>query len=52
MADDRNENLRKGTYVPTPAELASIDRGLHDAANRRFATQAQVEIALAKLRGA
>lgn len=40
----------KGEYEPTPAELAGIDRGLRDAANGRFATDAQVETALAKLR--
>jgi predicted transcriptional regulator len=39
-------------YKPTPAELAGIDRGLRDAAPGHFATQPQVDAALAKLRGA
>ena len=39
-------------YQPTPAELAGIDRGLRDASERRFATDKQVEVALAKLRAA
>jgi len=47
-----NEDLANGDYEPTPAELAGIDRGLRDAAERRFATDEQVEAALVKLRNA
>ena len=52
IARDIDDNLGKGDYEPTPAELAGIDRGLRDAAEGRFATDAQVDAALAKLRGA
>jgi hypothetical protein len=52
IARDIDESLSKGEYQPTPAELAGIDRGLRDAAEGRFATDEQVEAALAKLRGA
>jgi hypothetical protein len=52
IARDIDESLSKGDYEPTPAELAGIDRGLRDAADGRFATQPQVDAALAKLRGA
>ncbi|NVN86535.1 MAG: hypothetical protein HXX15_10655 [Rhodopseudomonas sp.] len=38
-------------YQPTPEELAGIDRGLRDAAEGRFASEAQVEAAFAKFRG-
>ena len=47
-----DERRADGDYKPTPAELAGIDRGLRDAAKSRFATQPQVDAALAKLRGA
>ena len=52
IARDIDESLAKGEYQPTAAELAGIDRGLRDAADGRFATEKQVEAALAKLRGA
>jgi predicted transcriptional regulator len=52
IARDIEEALGKGEYQPTPAELAGIDRGLRDAAEGRFATDAQAEAALAKLRRA
>jgi predicted transcriptional regulator len=39
-----------GTYNPTPAERAGIERGLADAKAGRFATDEQVEAALAKFR--
>jgi predicted transcriptional regulator len=52
IARDIDESLRKGDYEPTPAELAGIDRGLRAADEGRFATDEQVEAALAKLRGA
>ena len=51
-ARDIDDNLGKGDYEPTPAELAGIDRGLRDAAEGRFASEPQVDAALAKLRGA
>jgi predicted transcriptional regulator len=46
------ENLSKGDYEPTPEELAGIDRGLRAADEGRFATNEQVEAALARLRDA
>ena len=52
IARDIDESLGKGDYEPTPAELAGIDRGLRDAAEGRFASEPQVDAALAKLRGA
>jgi predicted transcriptional regulator len=52
IARDIDESLTKGDYVPTPAEIAGIDRGLRDAEADRFATDDQLEAALAKLRGA
>jgi predicted transcriptional regulator len=52
IALDIDDSIRKGDYVPTPAELAGIDRGLRDAEQGRFATDEQVDAALAKLRGA
>lgn len=52
IARDIDESLRQGDYQPTPAELAGIDPGLRDADAGRFATESQVEAALAKLRGA
>ena len=44
--------LSKGEYEPNEAELAGIDRGLKAAAEGRFATDAQVNAALDKLRNA
>jgi predicted transcriptional regulator len=52
IARDIDESLSKGDYEPTEAELAGIDRGLRAAAEGRFATDAQIETALAKLRDA
>ena len=52
IAREIDEGLSNGDYEPTEAELAGIDRGLKAAAERRFATQEQVDAALAKLRGA
>jgi predicted transcriptional regulator len=52
IARDIDESLIKGAYEPMPAELAGIDRGLRAADEGRFATQPQVNAALAKLRGA
>jgi len=52
IARDIDASLRQGDYEPTSAELAGIDRGLRAAEQSRFATDEQVEAALAKLRGA
>jgi predicted transcriptional regulator len=52
IARDIEESLSKGDYEPTEVELAGIDRGLRAAAEGRFATDEEVEAALAKLRGA
>ena len=43
-------NLSGTEYEPTPAELVGIDRGLQDAADGGFATDAQVEAVFAKFR--
>lgn len=42
--------IGKGTYVATPEELLGIDRGLRDAAEGRFASEAEVEAVFAKHR--
>jgi predicted transcriptional regulator len=52
IAREIDESIREGDYVPTPAELAGIDRGLRDAEHGRFATDEQVEAAFSRLRGA
>lgn len=52
IARDIGDSLQGGDYEPTAAELAGIDRGLKAAAEGRFATDEQVETALAKLRNA
>jgi predicted transcriptional regulator len=52
IARDIEESLGNGEYEPTEAELAGIDRGLRAADEGRFATDEQVETALAKLRNA
>jgi predicted transcriptional regulator len=52
IARDIEESLSKGAYEPNEAELAGIDRGLRAAAEGRFATDEQVEAALARLRDA
>jgi hypothetical protein len=39
-----------GTYRATPEERAGIERGLADAREGRFATDAQLEAALARFR--
>ena len=52
IAREIDEGLSKGEYEPTEAELAGIDRGLRAADEGRFASDEQVEAALAKLRGA
>jgi predicted transcriptional regulator len=52
IAFDIDAGLKDGVYYPTPAELEGIDRGLRDAEQGRFATEAEVEAAFAKFRGA
>lgn len=50
FARDIEESLNGGDYQPTDAELAGIDRGLREADQGRFATEAEVEAAFAKFR--
>jgi len=50
IARDIDEGLKGGTYEPTDEELAGIDRGLREAEQGHFATDAEVEAALAKFR--
>ena len=52
IALDIENNLGKGDYEPTPEEQAGIERGLQAADEGRFATDDQVEAALARLRDA
>lgn len=42
--------LKQGTYRATPDELRGIDRGLRDAAEGKFASEAKVEAVFAKHR--
>ena len=42
--------LKDGEYVPTPEEIAGIERGLRAAREGRFATDEQVEATFAKFR--
>lgn len=48
IARDIDAGLKGEVYEATPEELACIDRGLRDAAERRFATDEKVEAAFAK----
>jgi predicted transcriptional regulator len=50
IAREIEESLNSGDYEPTAAELAGIDRGLRDADQGRFATEAEVEAVFAKFR--
>ena len=50
IARDIEDSLSKGAYQPN--EVAGIDRGLRAADEGRFATDEQVEAALARLRNA
>lgn len=52
IALDIDSGLKDGTYQPSPAELEGIDRGLRDAEQGRYASEADVEAAFAKFRGA
>jgi len=51
IALELDAGVKDGEYQPTPDELAGIDRGLRDAAAKRFADDHQVEAAFAKFRG-
>jgi predicted transcriptional regulator len=42
--------LQRDTYTATPEEVAAIERGLREAEQGLFATEAEVEAALAKYR--
>ncbi len=50
IARDIEQGLNGGDYQPTEAELAGIDRGLRDADQGHFATEAEVEAVFAKFR--
>jgi hypothetical protein len=50
IALDIDAGLNDVLYEPTGQELEGIDRGLRDAAEGRFATDAEVEAAFAKFR--
>ncbi len=50
IALDIDAGLKDVRYEPTDEELASIDRGLRDAGQGRFATEPEVEAAFAKFR--
>ena len=50
IALDIDANLKDLVYEPTDAELAGIDRGLREADQGLFATDAEVEAAFAKFR--
>jgi len=52
IALDIDAGLKDGVYQPNAAELEGIDRGLLDAEKGRFASDAEVEAAFAKFRGA
>ena len=52
IATDIEARLKLGDYAPTSAEQSGIERGLRAAVEGRFASDQQVEAALAKLRKA
>ena len=52
IAFDIDAGLKDVVYEPTDEESAGIERGLRDAAEGRFATDAQVAAAFARLREA
>ena len=51
-AEEIEACLTAGTYHPTDAELAGVDRGLADARAGRFATDEQVAAVFARHRRA
>ncbi|MGJ5180954.1 hypothetical protein ACQR16_28750 [Bradyrhizobium oligotrophicum] len=50
MALEIEAGVTAGEYRPSDLELAGIDRGLHAANERRFASEEDVEAAFAKFR--
>jgi predicted transcriptional regulator len=52
IALDIDAGLKDVLYEPTDEESAGIECGLRDADQGRFATDEQVEVALARLRDA
>ena len=50
IAREIDAGLKDIPYEPTDEELAGIDRGLRDADQGRFATDAEVEALFAKFR--
>lgn len=50
IALDIDAALKDVMYEPSAAELEGIDRGLRDAEQGHFATEAEVEAAFAKFR--
>jgi len=50
LALEIEAELGAGDYRPTEAELRGIERGLRDAADGKFATEAEVEAVFAKYR--
>jgi predicted transcriptional regulator len=52
IALDIDAGLKDVVYEPTDEERAGIERGLRDAAEGRFATDAEVAAAFARLRDA
>ena len=43
LAEEMDEEMRAGPYLPTPEELDGIDRGLEAARAGRFATEAEIQ---------
>jgi predicted transcriptional regulator len=50
LAREIEAELQGGAYRATPEELRGIDRGLRDAAEGKFATDAEVEAVFTKHR--
>jgi predicted transcriptional regulator len=50
VAEEIERELHEGTYTASPDEVAAIEEGLRDAAEGRFATEAEVEAVFAKYR--
>lgn len=51
IALEIDADLKDGVYQPSAAELTGIDRGLRDAEQGRYASEADVEAAFAKFHG-
>jgi predicted transcriptional regulator len=51
VAQEIEAELAAGVYRPTDDELRGIDRGLRDAADGKFVSEAEVEAVFAKHRG-